>query len=134
MAGKKAIDALILHRKNYNCAQAVALPFCDELGLDKETVKKAMEGFGGGMGNHKLTCGALSAAVFVAGVKCGGDLNNPNSKLNTYKICKEIDETFEKECGSCLCGEIRGAKSQKPLKSCEECILLGVELAEKVKC
>lgn len=132
MAGKKSMEALSLRKKHYNCAQAVALPFCEELGLDREDVKKMMEGFGGGMGGYKLTCGALSAAVFIAGLKCGGDYDDIKSKLATYKICSEICDIFEKECGSCSCHDIRGISTGKSLKSCDECVLLGVDLAEKI--
>ena len=45
--GEKA-EALFM--QGYNCAQAVALPFCDEMGLDPAIVKRATEGFGAGMG------------------------------------------------------------------------------------
>ena len=42
--------AVEYHNQGYNCAQAVALPFCDEMGLDPAVVKRATEGFGAGMG------------------------------------------------------------------------------------
>ena len=35
---------------HYNCAQAVAMPFCEEMGLEPALVKRATEGFGAGMG------------------------------------------------------------------------------------
>ena len=38
--------AMDFHNQGYNCAQAVALPFCEEMGLDAALVKKATEGFG----------------------------------------------------------------------------------------
>ena len=34
----------------YNCAQAVLLAFCDELGFDKNTAAMLAAPFGGGMG------------------------------------------------------------------------------------
>ena len=42
--------AMDYHNQGYNCAQAVAMPFCEEMGLDTATVKRATEGFGAGMG------------------------------------------------------------------------------------
>lgn len=133
MAGKHVIEALSLHKKGFNCAQSVALPFCAELGIDKQTVMKATEGFGAGMGGYNLTCGALSGAIFVAGsILSDGNLEHPASKRNTYAVCKEISEAFEKECGSTSCYDIRGVESKCPLKSCNECIMIAASLAEKV--
>ena len=84
MAGKKTIEALSLHKKGFNCAQAVLLPFAEELGLDRKTAMTIAEGFGAGMGGCKLTCGALSAAIMIAGMKnSSGDLMCPNSKAST---------------------------------------------------
>ena len=70
--------AMDFHTQGYNCAQAVALPFCEEMGLDAAVVKKAAEGFGAGMGGRAQTCGALSGAVFVAGM-LHADATNPAS-------------------------------------------------------
>ena len=46
----KVEKALELHDKGYNCAQAVACSFCEEFGVDQETMFKISEGFGFGMG------------------------------------------------------------------------------------
>ena len=53
----KVEKALELHDKGYNCAQAVACSFCEEFGVDQETMFKISEGFGFGMGMMD-TCGA----------------------------------------------------------------------------
>ena len=57
------------HRRGYNCAQAVACTYCDLFGLDEETAFRLTEGYGLGMGNMEGTCGALSAACLLAGMK-----------------------------------------------------------------
>ena len=38
------------HRKGYNCAQSVACAYCDLVGLDEQSVFRATEAFGLGMG------------------------------------------------------------------------------------
>ena len=53
------------HLKGYNCAQAVALAFKEEIGLDEQTIAKTISGFGGGFGRLKEVCGAVSGMVFV---------------------------------------------------------------------
>lgn len=121
------------HKKGFNCAQSVALPFCEELELDPVVVSKSMEGFGGGMGGYDLVCGALSGAVFIASIKnADGNLETPSSKRGTYAVCKRITESFKNECGSHLCPEIKGLNGSAPLKSCNECIACGVRLCEEI--
>lgn len=133
MAGKKTMEALMLHRKGFNCAQAVILPFCEEFGIDRVTAMKMAEGFGAGMGGCQHTCGALSGAVMVAGLKnCNGNLNDHTSKKDTYAVCRELTAAFEKECGSCTCSVIRGLETKAPLKTCDECVMIAANLAEKL--
>ena len=134
MAGKKAMEALQNHHNGFNCAQSVVLPFCEELGLARETMARAMEGFGGGMGGYELTCGALSGAVLVASLKVSGCTleDGPVTKLNTYEICKKTVEDFREACGSDCCPVIKGIKTGKPLASCDKCIMTGASLAEKI--
>ena len=69
------------HRKGYNCAQSVACAYCDLVGLDEQSVFRATEAFGLGMGGMQATCGAVSGAVMLAGLKNScGDLEAPVSK------------------------------------------------------
>lgn len=129
----KSEMALEFHKKGFNCAQSVALPFAEELGLDPVAVAKGMEGFGGGMGGYNLVCGALSAAVYIAGIiNSDGNLDVPASKRNTYAVCKDITENFKAECGSHFCPEIKGLDGGPVLKSCNDCILCGVKLLENI--
>mgnify|MGYP000580184005 CR=1 FL=1 len=53
----------------YNCAQAVACTYCEQAGLDEETVKNLTQGFAVGMGGSmEATCGAIIGAVNVLGM------------------------------------------------------------------
>lgn len=130
MADKLAL-AMDYHNQGYNCAQAVALPFCNEMGLDAAVVKRATEGFGAGMGGRAQTCGALSGAVFVAGMLCGSP-TDPTSKMDTYKVCAKMSEDFVAHCGSGICAEIKGLNGGKMLCSCNDCIACGVKLVENM--
>lgn len=88
----------------YNCAQAVALAFSEELGLDKETVLKLASAFGGGLGRQRLVCGAISGMALVLGGLTGYD--NPTDmegKIQLYKTTQELCEQFKKQNGSIIC-------------------------------
>ena len=122
-------EAKAYHEKGFNCAQSVALPFCEELGMSKQAAMRALEGFGAGMGDREQTCGALSGAVFVAGLKhSDGNLEAPASKSATYAVCGKTCQAFTEKCGSTVCKEIK----EKAYLTCGECISLGVELAEEI--
>lgn len=124
----KLEQATAWHERGMNCAQSVALPFCEELGMDVSSAMRALEGFGAGMGGRKLTCGALSGAIFVAGLKhSDGNLEHPQSKANTYAVCAKMSETFVATCGTDRCEVI---KAENRI-SCPACIALGVKLAEE---
>ena len=122
--------AMNYHDRGHNCAQAVALSFCEEMGLDEATVKRATEGFGAGMGGRTQTCGALSGAVFVAGM-LKADPANPASKMDTYRVCAKLSEQFVAHCGSGVCEVIKGMTGGEVLCSCNECIRYGVKLVEE---
>ena len=125
--------AIALHDKGYNCAQAVVCAFKDELGIDEEVLFKAAEGFGLGMGCMNGTCGAVSGAVMAAGFKNStANFDGPKSKMDTYKLSREILEAFENKNGSTICRELKGVDSGTILRSCPGCIEDAVDLVSEV--
>lgn len=125
--------AIALHDKKYNCCQAVACAFCEEVGMDEATLFRIGEGFGLGMGCMEGTCGALSGAIMLAGLKnSDGNIDAPATKAETYKLSKELLQKFQERTGSTVCKELKGVESGKVLCSCPDCIRIGVEVAQEV--
>lgn len=62
-------QAAQFHAMGYNCAQSVACAFADKVDLDKVALFKVTEGLGLGMAGMNGTCGAISAAAVLAGLK-----------------------------------------------------------------
>ena len=121
------------HDIGYNCAQAVACTYCDLVGVEEELMFRLTEVLGGGMGGMEGTCGALSGACVLAGMKAStGNLEKPNSKAASYKLSKEILNLFKEQNGSVICKEIKGVGTGKVLRSCQDCIKDAAMLAEKV--
>ena len=107
--------ALENHKKGYNCAQAVACAFSEQLGMDEKEVFRLMEPFGFGMGTMG-TCGNLEV---------------PTTKRQSYKDMKELTEKFQKKNGSVICREIKGVDTGKVLRSCDGCIADAVEFLQE---
>ncbi len=127
MIDQKLKEAAALHAQGFNCAQAVGMPFAEELGMPKELAAKALEGFGAGMGSREQACGALSGAIFVAGLK-NADGSSPATKKQTYDLAKVLGEAFEARCGAIPCKTIKAEKKT----TCDECIECGVRLTYKL--
>lgn len=122
-----------LHGNGYNCCQAVLLTFCDELGVDPVTAFKIGEGFGLGMGGMENTCGALSGAIMLAGLKnSDGDLDHPKTKAGTYRISRELTEAFKEKTGALVCRDLKGIDTGEVLCSCPKCIDSAVQIVEEI--
>ncbi len=114
--------AVDLHHKKFNCAQAVACAFANVMGYDPNTVFKMAEAFGGGMGTQG-TCGAVSGMAMVIGMKeSDGDLDNPSTKAQSYKLMREATQMFLAKNKSVICREIKGMDGGPVLRSCDGCI------------
>ena len=103
--------AVELHKKGYNCAQAVACNYCDLFDIDEETVFRITEGFGFGCGMKEI-CGAISGAIAVIGMnQSSGNVERGVTKKATYD-----------QNGSMICAELKGSPEKEPLRSCDGCI------------
>jgi C_GCAxxG_C_C family probable redox protein len=96
-----------LFREGYACSQSILLAFSDDLGIDENVAKKVSSTFGGGMGRLRKTCGALTGAFMVLGLKYGntepGDLNK---KLDSYKKVQQLTQKFKDKYGTTSCATI----------------------------
>ena len=96
-----------LFLEGYNCAQAVAVAFCDLTGMDRKAAAKLAAPFGGGMGRMREVCGAVSGMFMVLGQLYGYDNSDDDAhKKELYKQVQQLAETFREENGSIICREI----------------------------
>lgn len=102
--GMKAAELFL---SGYNCAQAVAMAFHEELGLTECQAAKMVSAFGGGMGRLREVCGAVSGMFFVLGSLYGYDTPGDDiSKKKLYSEAQALAEKFRAENGSIICREI----------------------------
>ena len=100
----------------FNCAQTVFSIFAPELGIDEYTALKIASGFGGGMACAE-TCGAVTGAYMVIGMKHGHAVSDPEKKANTKYQIQRFNEKFKKKFGSLICKELTGFDISTPAGS-----------------
>jgi C_GCAxxG_C_C family probable redox protein len=100
--------ALGLFSEGANCAQAVLCSFADELKLDKAAAMKIPASFGGGM-KQALTCGAVTGALMVLGMKYAvTDHTDMKEKARITAITRKFNTWFISRHGTLSCKELLG--------------------------
>lgn len=126
-------ETIFRHNKGYNCAQAVACTYCDLVGIDEKTMFKMTEALGLGMGCMNGTCGAVSGACVLAGMKSSsGNLAHPDSKAQSYQLSRQIITLFEKQNHSSICKELKGTETGHVLRACPDCIRDAASIIEQL--
>jgi len=97
----------------FNCSQTVFSLFASELGIDEKTSLKIASGFGGGMACAE-TCGAVTGAYMVIGMKHGHAVSDPDKKANTKLQVQKFNQKFKEVHGSLICKELTGYDISTP--------------------
>lgn len=103
----RADKAAQLFLQGYNCAQAVAVAFCDLTGQTPEEAAKMASCFGGGMGRMREVCGAVSGMFLVLGqLKGYSDPAADAEKAALYAKVQELAEKFREQWATILCRDL----------------------------
>lgn len=97
------------YRNGANCAEAVLRALPEALGRpDLELPPSVAAAWAGGVADSGCLCGALAAAVMIAGV-CAGDEHSSRRARDkaARKMSKRIKEAFDERYGSSCCRAIR---------------------------
>ena len=93
----------------FACAQAILSTFGEDYGLDSKLALKIADPFGAGMRGLSQTCGAVTGAFMVIGLKFGRiDANDLFSKEKTALLVEEFFIQFQERHGSLICQQLIG--------------------------
>jgi C_GCAxxG_C_C family probable redox protein len=99
--------AVALFKEGFNCSQAVLAAYGKQFELKQELALRVAGAFGGGMGRMGETCGAVTGAIMVVGLKFGsttaGDLK---ARENAYAVVREFVHRFKGRNVSVLCRDL----------------------------
>jgi C_GCAxxG_C_C family probable redox protein len=135
-------DAVACFNDGFNCAQAVLSTYCEQFGLDRESALRVACGLGGGMGRLQETCGAVSGAYLVIGLKYGQCAkDDAAAKEKTYATVQEFARRFEARNESTNCRALLGADliggdrqtaSERVKQVCPQMVLDAAEILESL--
>ena len=108
-----------------NCAQAVVIPFAEELGIPEETAMKFADGFGGGMKQGSV-CGAVTGGIMALGLYGKGD---PDSLALFHQRFMEKHQDML-NCAELLKANADAGNEKKPF--CDGMVLECVDLVEEM--
>jgi C_GCAxxG_C_C family probable redox protein len=106
--------ALSRFAAGFNCSQAVFSAYADDFGLDEEAALKIAAGFGGGMGRMAETCGAITGAMMVLGLRHGGTTPDREAKERVYAKIRQFADRFKARNGSLLCRDLLSCDISTP--------------------
>jgi C_GCAxxG_C_C family probable redox protein len=99
----------------FSCSQAVLSTYGPQFGLDPELALKVSGAFGGGMGQMGETCGAVTGAFMVIGLKYGKTrVEDEETKKRAYRLVNEFVAKFKARNGSIICKELLGCDISTP--------------------
>jgi len=105
----KVNEAVACFNDGFNCSQAIFSTYCEDFGLDKKTALKIACGLGAGMGRLQETCGAVSGAYLLIGLKYGKCVKDDEAaKEKTYTLIREFTKRFEERNKTTNCRELLG--------------------------
>jgi C_GCAxxG_C_C family probable redox protein len=93
----------------FNCAQAVFAAFSPELGIPENVAFKIACPFGAGMGKMQETCGAVTGAFMVIGLKHGkSNSEEEHLKQLSYDLVKKFTGMFKERNKTINCMALIG--------------------------
>ena len=106
--------ALSRFSEGFSCSQSVLVAFAPDLGLDADAAFRVSAAFGGGMGRTGGTCGAVTGALMVLGLRYGPTVADKMAKELTYAQARDLITRFEARHSATVCADLLGVNISTP--------------------
>jgi C_GCAxxG_C_C family probable redox protein len=129
-------NAVDTFNKGYSCSQAVLSAYAGRFGLTDEQAFRVAGAFGAGMGRMCETCGPVTGAFMVLGLKYGKvKVDDEPAKEKTYELVRQFATEFRARNGSIVCRELLGCDIGTPegMKYAKENRLTSVKCPKYVR-
>ncbi|HBG74687.1 MAG: hypothetical protein A2X25_11690 [Chloroflexi bacterium GWB2_49_20] len=81
--------------QGYSCSQSLLTAFAPQFGLAEEFAIKITSPFGGGIARQGETCGAVTGALMVLGLKFGPNMGESNDTI--YQLSQDFLCRFQEQ-------------------------------------
>jgi len=100
-------EAVRKFSEGYSCSQAILTVYGKQFGIDEKTALRLARSFGGGMARTCQTCGAVTGAYIVLGLK--NDCEDEKvAKERTYALVQDFAQRFKERHGDVNCMQLLG--------------------------
>lgn len=107
--------ALKYNEEGHTCSQAILAAYGPEFGLSEEIALKLACSFGGGMGCMGETCGAVTGAFMVIGLKYGRvEPEDSDSREMTDSFVYDFVRDFTQRNKTIRCNDLLGCDRSTP--------------------
>jgi C_GCAxxG_C_C family probable redox protein len=111
----KVAQAVSTFNEGFSCSQAILTAYGIDFGLDRNTALKISSAFGGGMARMGETCGAVTGALMVIGLRYGStNAEDKNAKEITYEKVNEFVKNFNGRNNTIICKDLLGFDLSTP--------------------
>jgi C_GCAxxG_C_C family probable redox protein len=108
-------QSIAYFREGFSCSQALLGAFGPALRLDRELALKLADPFGGGMGLMGGTCGAVTGAFMVIGLKYGRTrADDKAAKAKAHRLVQEFVTRFKARNATIVCRDLLGCDISAP--------------------
>ena len=142
MPNNRVEQAVKFFNEGLLCSQALLLTYGPQLGIDEVTAIRVSRPFGSGIARMCETCGAVSGAYMVLGLRYQ-DENEKIAKEKCYARCREFAKRFKDINGSTNCFQLLqcdiGApegqakfRQENLVKLCQSYVRCSAEILEQI--
>lgn len=146
MTEERKEKAITLFAGGVNCAQSVLMAYAQDFNMDEDTAFRVACGFGGGMARKQFTCGAVTGAIMVLGMKYANKNTEgyEKAKLNTYIPVRDFFNEFLKrnnalDCRGLLGLDLNDEEQHKLFKErnlnitvCRKCVRDSIDILDEM--
>ena len=110
MKRREPVESAVAHfADGYLCSQALLLAYAARFGIEPRVAARIAAPFGAGMGRMGWTCGAVTGALMVIGLRYGHEgAEDVETKERMYGVEQKFLSLFRELHGSVQCQELLG--------------------------
>lgn len=105
MTNSSVETAANFFKEGYSCSQSIVMTYGKKYGMNEESAKTIARCFGGGMGRTCQTCGAVTGAFIVLGLK-NDNADDKIAKEKTYSQIQDFTEKFKRKFEDVNCQKL----------------------------